>query len=183
MSLHKITRMIGGAIVIGAVLGGCGFQPLHGPTASGANLSDVMKSVDIALVPGRVGQKIRNELIFAATGGAGDSGAKAEYRLEMIVKEELRNTLVASTGAAQGQIVEVNVDFKLIKLADNKTVFEGKAAGRAAYDKVYDDVTTTATRRNLFSDQRAKLDAENRAARTVSETIKIRLGAFLSGNA
>ncbi len=190
MSLLKLTRTFGVISLLAAASAGCGFQPLHGPTASGANLSDVMKSVDIALVPGRVGQRVRNELLFTSQGGAGDGGVKQEYRLEMAVKEELRNTLIQCSGAAQGQIVEVNVDFKLIRLADNKTVFTGKAAGRAAFDKVFDrdedfncSNITTQVRRNLFSDQRAKLDAENRAARTISETIRIRLSAYLSGNA
>jgi LPS-assembly lipoprotein len=190
MSLLKLTRTFGAISFLALATAGCGFQPLHGPTASGANLSDVMKSVDIALVPGRVGQRIRNELIFAAQGGAGDGGAKQEYRLELAVKEELRNTLVACSGAPRGQIVELNVDFKLIRIADNRNVFEGKAAGRAAFDKVFgekdfdcDKGDPQEIRRNLFSDQRAKLDAENRAARTIAETIRIRLSAYLSGHA
>ncbi|MDZ4791992.1 MAG: hypothetical protein SGJ17_12420 [Hyphomicrobiales bacterium] len=173
MSLLKLIRTLGVVPLLAAASAGCGFQPLHGPTASGGSLSDAMKSVDVALVPGRVGQKIRNELLFAAQGGNGDGGVKQKYKLEITVKEELRNTLVGLDGDAQGQIVEVNADFKLINLTDNKTVFTGKAAGRAAYDKVD----------SVFSDVRAKLDAENRAARTISETIKIRLSAYLSGNA
>ncbi len=173
MSLLKLTRTFGVVALLATASSGCGFQPLHGPTASGANLSDVLKSVDISLIPGRVGQKIRNELLFAAQGGNGDNGVKQQYKLEITVKEELRNTLVASTGDPQGQIVEVNADFKLINLADNKTLFTGKAAGRASFDKVD----------SVFSDVRAKIDAENRAARTISETIKIRLSAYLSGNA
>ena len=48
---------------------GCGWQPLYGPTASGALLKDVMRTVNISIVPGRVGQRIRNELIFKPTGG------------------------------------------------------------------------------------------------------------------
>ena len=51
-------------------LAGCGLQPLYGSTASGSRLAAVMSSVDVAPVPGRVGQRVRNELIFENTGGS-----------------------------------------------------------------------------------------------------------------
>ena len=61
------------ALCAGAgALAGCGFQPLYGgTTASGAKLAEVMAAVDINPIPGRVGQRVRNELIFENTGGGG----------------------------------------------------------------------------------------------------------------
>src|SRR3989337_3733984 len=51
-------------------LAGCGFQPLYGgTTAGGAKLAEVMAAVETTPIPGRVGQKLRNELIFTNTGG------------------------------------------------------------------------------------------------------------------
>lgn len=173
MSLLKLARIFGISAFTLLALAACGFQPLHGPTASGRHLDEVMKTVDISTIPGRVGQRIRNELIFGATGGERYGDVKPEYRLDLVVKEELRNTLVAQTGDPQGRIVEVNVEFKLVRIADNKTIFTGKTAGRAAYDKV----------ESVFADVRAQLDAENRAARTVAENVKLRVAAYLSGNA
>jgi LPS-assembly lipoprotein len=161
------------AAMLGFALGGCGFQPLHGPSLSGKPMTEVLKSVDIAPIPGRVGQRIRNELIFDTQGGAGDGGLKAEYRLDIAIKEELRNTLVSGTGDPQGQIVEVNAEFKLVRISDNVVVFQGKSAGRAAFDKV----------ESVFADIRAKQDAENRAARTIAEAIRLRITAYLSGSA
>ena len=53
-----------------AALAGCGFQPLYGgTTAGGAKLAEVMAAVEIDPIPGRVGQRVRNELIFENTGG------------------------------------------------------------------------------------------------------------------
>ena len=64
--------MLALAAAVGPALSGCGFQPLYGSgttAANGARLSEAMTSVDITPIPGRVGQKVRNELIFANTGG------------------------------------------------------------------------------------------------------------------
>ncbi len=173
MSLLKFLQRFGAVGLLGLSVAGCGFQPLYGPTASGAQMSDAMKSVDIALIPGRVGQRIRNELIFYTQNGGASGPVKPRYRLEIVVREELRNILVAQTGDPQGRIVEVNTDFKLINIADNKPVFTGKATGRAAVDRV----------ESTFANVRAELDAENRAAQTVADTIRLRIAAFLSSNA
>jgi LPS-assembly lipoprotein len=66
------------------LLAGCGFQPLYGPTASGEDLGHVMKTVDITTVPGRVGQRIRNELIFRTTGGG--YAEQPKYRLDIAIR-------------------------------------------------------------------------------------------------
>jgi LPS-assembly lipoprotein len=155
-----------------AALGGCGWQPLYGPTASGAQLSEVMRTVDISIVPGRVGQRVRNELIFKTTGG-GEAAEQTKYRLDIAIKESLLNTLVDSAGDPKSQIYQVYTQFKLVRLADNKVVLEGHNNARAAFDKVD----------SVFADIRAKRDAEDRAARTVAEAIRNRIAAYFSTNA
>ena len=80
--------------------GGCGFHPLYGPTASGANLSDVMKTVDVATIPSRTGQRLRNELLFGTTGGG--AAAAPVYRLDVALRESTRNALVTQQGLATG---------------------------------------------------------------------------------
>ncbi|HKA64672.1 MAG TPA: hypothetical protein VKD00_02965, partial [Methyloceanibacter sp.] len=59
-------------------LAGCGFQPLYGTTAGGSRLGAVMAGVDVTPIPGRVGQRLRNELIFENTGGG--AAAPATYK-------------------------------------------------------------------------------------------------------
>ena len=94
-------------------LAGCGFQPLYGgSTAGGAKLAEVMKGVDITPIPGRVGQRLRNELIFANTGG-GNAGP-TRYRLDIAVKESVVDQLVQITGDATGQVYQLDATFKLI---------------------------------------------------------------------
>jgi LPS-assembly lipoprotein len=169
----KISRVFGALALTAATLGvgGCGFQPLHGTTASGANLDDVLKTVDIATIPGRTGQQVRNELIFGVTGG-GESGPRV-YRLEIAVKQSIANTFATTSGNVQGQTFELSAEFKLVRIADNQVVFKSSTGAHAAYDKV----------QSIFADVRAQRDAENRTARTVAEAIKTQVAGYLSGHA
>jgi LPS-assembly lipoprotein len=150
-------------------LAGCGFQPLYGTTAGGSRLGAVMAGVDVTPIPGRVGQRVRNELIFENTGGAGRPH-KPPYQLDIVVKETLINELVQTTGNANSQVYQLDATFKLINNADGKVVLEGKATSRAAYQR-FDAI---------FSNVRAQYDAQDRAAETVAESIKLRVTAFLS---
>jgi LPS-assembly lipoprotein len=168
----KSATVAGALVVSAALVSGCGFQPLYGPTASGAQLSDVMKTVDISLVPGRVGQRVRNELIFKATGG-GEASDQTKYRLDIALRESVVNTTVDRTGDPKGQVYQLYSQFRLIRLSDNQVVLEGHSNARAAYDKAD----------SVFADIRAKRDAEDRAARTISEAVRTRLAAYFSLNA
>jgi len=149
-------------------LAGCGLQPLYGSTAGGSRLAAVMSSVEVAPVPGRVGQRVRNELIFENTGGSG-SAPQTNYKLDIVIKENITNELVKISGDAKAQVYELDATFKLIG-KDGKVVLEGKATSRAAYERF----------ETIFSNVRARQDAENRAARTVAESIKVRIAAYLS---
>lgn len=156
---------------VAALSSGCGWQPLYGPTASGADMTEVMRSVDISNVPGRVGQRVRNELIFKAQGGGGQLSSK--YRLEVAVRESLMQTMATTTGSTQGQIYQLYSEYRLVRLEDNKVVMEGHSNARAAYDKAP----------SVFADQRARRDAEDRAATTIAEAIRTRLASYFSANA
>jgi LPS-assembly lipoprotein len=153
-------------------LAGCGFQPLYGgTTAGGQRLSEVMAGVEITPIPGRVGQKLRNELIFTNTGGG--LAGPSRYRLEIAVKESVVDQLVQITGDATGQVYQLDATFQLIDPNNGKVLLQGKAISRAPYNRFQE----------IFANVRARYDAENRAARTVSESIKTQVAAFLTNAA
>jgi LPS-assembly lipoprotein len=160
------------AVLIGAVglgLAGCGFQPLYGgSTVGGARLPELMKTVDVTPVPGRVGQKVRNELIFENTGGG--YAAPTRYRLDIAIKERVTDQLVQITGDATSQVYELQATFKLINVANGQVMLQGNAMSRAPYNRFQE----------IFANVRARYDAENRAARTVAESIKTQLAAYMS---
>lgn len=156
---------------------GCGIHPLYGPTASGANLGEVMKAIDVATIPSRPGQRLRNELIFGTTGGGGASAPI--YRLDVALRETIRNTLVTQQGAATGQIVELDSEYRLVRIKDNEVVFKAYSNSQASYNLV----GATGLVGSTYGDTRAVIDAENRAARSLADTMKTRLAAYLSNAA
>jgi LPS-assembly lipoprotein len=160
--------LLAAVAVLALGLAGCGLQPLYGSTASGSRLAAVMSGVEVTPVPGRVGQRVRNELIFENTGGGG-AAPQTTYTLDIVIKENITNELVRISGDAKAQVYELDATFKLIG-RDGRVVLEGKAASRAAYERY----------QTIFSNVRARVDAENRAARTVAESIKVRIAAYLS---
>lgn len=165
---------VAAAIALGAValgLGGCGFQPLYGSgttTASGTRLADAMASIDVAPIPGRVGQKVRNELIFSNTGGG--YAADPKYRLKVILRERTINQLVQITGDARGQVLELNARFELTDTSNGQVIHSGAATARAPYDRYQE----------IFANVRANYNAQNRAAREIAESIKTQLAGALA---
>jgi LPS-assembly lipoprotein len=155
------------AVTAAISLAGCGIQPLYGTTSGGSRLAAAMAGVDVTPIPGRVGQRVRNELIFENTGGSGQTGTT--YKLDIVIKESLTNELVKISGDAKSQVYELDATFKLIS-NDGRVVLEGKATSRAPYERF----------ETIFSNVRARYDAEDRAARTVAESIKVRIAAYLS---
>ncbi|MBI4724684.1 MAG: hypothetical protein HY765_06825 [Rhodomicrobium sp.] len=169
-----------GAFAVAGLLGigvsGCGFHPLYATAGNGgANVDEAMKSVQISTIPSRTGQRLRNELIFGASGGGGEAQAPV-YRLDVALRESVRNTLVTQSGLPTGQIIQLDAEFRLVRLKDNETVFKGYSSSEAAYDRP----GATGAVGSTYGDTRAVLDAENRAARSLSDTLKTRVAAFLS---
>jgi len=159
--------LVAAMLIAAAVsLTACGFQPLYGTTAGGSRLGAVMAGVEVTPIPGRVGQKLRNELIFANTGGG--EAAPTAYKLDIVIKEHVTSELVQISGNANAVVYGLDATFKLTKAG--KVVLEGKATSQAQYERF----------QTIFSNVRARVDAEDRAARTVAESIKVRLAAYLS---
>jgi len=163
------------AAVMVAVLGGCadgsGFKPLYGAAGIGAAADEKLAQVKITTIPGRVGQRIRNEMIFQTTGGG--IAVPAAYTLDVAVRENVTSTLVRIDGDARSQIYNLDASFKLIRNSDKAVVLTGTSYGRAGFER----------NSSIFSNVRAREDAENRAASTVGQDLKSRLAAFLSNQA
>ncbi len=168
---RALLRGLAATFAAAPVLAACGdgdFRPLYGPTASGEHLQDVLSKVDIAPIPSRVGQRIRNELIFNNTGGG--EAPKPDYRLEIAIREGINSTLVTSKGEAYSQVYNVEAGYQLIHLKKKSIVLQGTSHARAAFERY----------QSIYSNVRAREDAEARVARTIADELKVRLSAFLS---
>lgn len=152
--------------------GNSGFHPLYASSSlSGPDVSLKLAQLEIAPIPGRIGQRIRNELIYQSTGGG--RAAEPVYRLEIVMTESITPTLVQIDGNSSGSVYNLNASFRLIRLADKSVALTGASYGRIAFQR-FDSV---------FANVRARNDAENRAATTIADDLKSRLAAFLSNAA
>ena len=84
--------------------GDSGFRPMYASSAivGGADLNEKLKELEVAPIPGRVGQRVRNELIYQTTGGG--LAAQPVYRLEIVIRESLTPTLVQIDGNSSGSV-------------------------------------------------------------------------------
>lgn len=176
-AFRSIGKVLGALVLLAPMVGGCsgdggGFRPMYAaPIDGGPSLDAKLAAVDFGTIPGRVGQRIRNELMFQATGGG--NPAAQRFKLEVVLKERVLTTLVNRDGQSQGQVYSVDANFRLISTVDKAIILTGASFGRASFERVT----------SIYSNVRAREDAENRAARTVASDIRSRLAAFLSSRA
>ncbi|WP_291174605.1 hypothetical protein [Hyphomicrobium sp.] len=173
---RSASRLVLAALLVAPVLAACGnggFRPLYGSAGiGGANADERLAKVSVVTIPGRVGQQIRNELIFLATGGGGEA-VQPDMRLEVAIRESVTSSLVRLDGESGSQIYNVEANFQLVRISDRSVVLKGTSFGRAAFER----------NKSIFSNVRAREDAENRAAKVVGEDLKARLSAYLAGAA
>jgi len=158
-------------LAVGLLVAGCsggGFRPMYAATGDGHALGEKLAAVEFASIPGRIGQRIRNELVFESTGGG--VRQTSAYRLEVAITESLTSTLVQVSGESKSQIYNLEAKFRLISLKDKKVALEGASHARAAFERFP----------SIFSNVRAREDAENRAAKTIATDLKTRLAAYLA---
>lgn len=166
-------------------LGGC-LQPLHsgrnegpviastapgGPVTVSAGPAAELAAVDILPIDGRVGQQIRNDLIFFLTGGG--QPAPPRYRLDIDVQVISAQAAIVDPFTSRPQLQTAGIDASYVLIEINKGVplLSGNAIGRATYTR----------NRQRFASTRAQRDAEDRAAKVVAEQIRAKLMTHFSG--
>jgi len=155
--------------VLSLALAGC-FQPMYGelPVGGGPSLRDALRDVEIAEIEGRVGQEIRNDIIFELTGGDGNP-AGAPFRLTMTISTRTQTPIVdPTTGISQIDTVGLTVNYRLIDIATKKLVLTDSALARVSVDRSM----------QRFARLRGIRDAENRAAKEVAQQIRARLATY-----
>jgi LPS-assembly lipoprotein len=159
------------AALFAAVLGGCTFQPMYAQTplyGSGPSLQESLQNVDVASISGRIGNELRNDLIYELTGGQGNR-ADAPYRLTLVANVSSYNPIIdTASGRPTAQTVSFDITYKLHDVVQDRTVLTEQALARVSIDR-------SAQR---FANTRAVRDAEIRAAKVAAEQIRSRLAAF-----
>ncbi len=171
-SLEATRRALFVALLIGATaaLGACNVRPLYGTAPDGSNLRTDLAAVDVAPIEGRVGQKVRNELLLLLNGGA---AAAPDYLVDLDVNRRDSSIIVRRvTGQPQGRTVTLNVRFTLREHGGDRPLYGGRVTRHASYERS----------NQRFANDRAEIDAENRAAREAAEEIRMRLAAYFASD-
>lgn len=149
---------------------GCTVQPLYGTggLSAGGNTPGAVASladVEVAPVGTRVAQQVRNNLIFGFTGGQGRTD-QPRYRLELAVSAAHSSAATIQRvvdDEPTSQTVTVTTTYTLTDLSTGQPLTRGNRSAMAAYD----------LSRQEFASQRARIDAEDRAAREVAELVRM----------
>lgn len=151
-------------------LGGC-FRPLYGQRIlpGGENLLEVLRTVDVQIAGGRVGQVFRNELLFLLRGGK--DGLKPEYRLEHQITPRVSAVSVqVLSDVPQSFILNLSIVYTFWNIAENRVVLHGTSFAEASF--------TFSNQR--FANSRAYIDAQERAAKVIADEVRTRLVTFFA---
>jgi LPS-assembly lipoprotein len=171
----QIQRLLGtlGLLVF---LASCTVEPLNATSSSrlgadgtSSSVQTVMKSITIAPVKERVAQQVRNNLLFDLNGGQLEPGG--QYKVTLEVASAARSLAVEgdSLSATSAQAA-VTVNYVLLDTSRGETVSEGTRRAVASFDKTP----------QKFANERAELDAQNRAAKDVARQIRLAIGQALT---
>jgi LPS-assembly lipoprotein len=156
---------------------GC-FEPLYAnrPAAGIDNVHDKLAAVELAPAttrPGapdaRIAVGMHNTLQYDLNGGAGATAPT--HRLVISVGATGISFIIdITTGRPTAQIGGISASYQLIEIATNKVVLKETAYSHVDYD--------IAGSQQRFTQQRAELDAEDRAIKIVAEAIRNRLASY-----
>lgn len=177
-----LARTLGVTAALAGLLAGC-FEPLYGEkTLSGGDgLRQRLSSVTVDPIQAlrgspqaRIAVELQNDLSFNLTGGSGQ--LSKTHVLKVALSTQNQQVIVdTQTARADVQQFGINVTYTLVEVATGKAVVTGQTFARVAYD--------TPGQAQRFANARGQRDAENRAAKTISENIKSRLASYFAAGA
>jgi LPS-assembly lipoprotein len=149
-------------------LSACNVSPLYGPTLEGRPLAADLAAIAIQTPATRVEQVITNKLTFDFTGGAQSAVApRYDLRVSANVSEAPIGTTQISV--APSYSIAVAAAWELTDVGTQRIVARGVARGTSAYDRS----------NQAFANTRARRYAEDRAATSAAEEIRLRFSAAL----
>ena len=167
---------VGAVIALGALNAAC-FQPLYATQTigGGPGVGTMLAQVDVDRIDApngtpdsRIANEIQNALKFELHGGSAISPSH-QLKVKMVTQRSSVITDTA-TGRVEAELTGIDTTFTLVELATGKTVMTGRTFSRVGSDYP--------GQQQRFARVRARLDAEDRAAKVVAENIRTRLASF-----
>ena len=170
------------ALALSTLLAGC-FEPLYGEKtlAGGPGLRDRLSSVSVGRIAApsgspaaRIAVELQNDLIFGFTGGSGQPSKTHQLTVRLVTQNQ-QVIVDITTARADVQQFGINATFTLVESVTGKPVLTGEAFARVSYDNP--------GQQQRFANARGQRDAENRAAKVISDSIKSRLASYFAAGA
>jgi LPS-assembly lipoprotein len=174
-ALGRFSRV---ALVIGlGALNAACFQPLYATqtVGGGPGVGTMLAQVDVEWInaangtpDSRIANEIQNALAFELHGGSAISPThQLKVRMSTTRSSVITDTV---TGRVEAELTGIDASFTLVELATGKTVMSGRTFSRVGSDYP--------GQQQRFARVRARLDAEDRAAKVLAENIRTRLASF-----
>ncbi len=160
-------RIVGALAAVLLLVAGCGFRPLYA-TGGIADASAELSQVEVAVIPDRSGQILRNYLIQ----GINSDGRPTDptYRLNVDLRERQEDLGIDKTDSAQRANLVITARFSLRTAADDQEVLNRRVGIITSYNIVLDEYATLS----------AQDAARDRALRQLGSDIRTQLALYFS---
>jgi len=155
------------ALVLGLLLGGCGFHPLYGDHAESGFDAD-LATIKVNTIQDRLGQ----ELALSLRDGLNPQGIKvpARYVLDVKLIAQRNDLGIRSDGTATRTQMMIVANFQLKEIATDKTVLQGNTRTAVSFDAQNDEYANVVARQS----------AQERSLQDISDDIRNRLAVYVS---
>jgi LPS-assembly lipoprotein len=174
-ALGNLVR-VAAVVAMGALNAAC-FQPLYATqtVSGGPGVGTALAQVDVQRIDApngtpesRIAVELQNAITFELQGG---SAISPTHRLNVKMTTNRSSVITDSaTGRVMAELTGIDASFTLVELATGKTVLSGRTFSRVGSDYP--------GQQQRFARVRARLDAEDRAAKVIAENIRTRLASF-----
>ena len=166
--LFRLAAAAGVAALLGASLGGCGFQPLYGSGANDQAVSDELASVRIEPLKDRVGQLMHNFLRDRVNPSG--QPASPNYLLRLELKESVSKVGVRRDETATRANLKMSVEYQLMSVDGATELLDGRSSSTTSYDILDNPFATTVS----------EDAARERALRQMASDIETRLALYFA---
>ena len=152
------------------LLTACGFTPVYGTqgTANEANIVEGLTQVDIAIIPNREGQFLRNALIDRFYKNGIPDTPRYILRINPIGEQNYDFDITIESEATRRQL-RLNTRMTLVDTQSKKTVLTRNLLSIASYNVLQSEFST------IVTEQAARDDALNDLARQIELQTKLYL--------
>lgn len=164
--IRLLTVALGAGLA--TALAACSVQPLYSPSATGIAVNTALSGIIVSPVDTRLAQDLRNRLLFDLSG---TPPAPPRYKVDLTVSSSELALGVTPIETSPAYSVTVTATYQVSSVTTGQIVYRATSRQTASYDRG----------NQAFANERAKLDAETRAAVLAADDIHLGLAAAAAG--